>query len=168
MDIRPKIVLSLSSFDKVLERSGFAGIIILWFITIYAYMHLPATIPIHFNFSGQPDNYGSKATLILLSVLCTLIYYGLTKLNRYPHIFNYPTKITEANARQQYTDSTRLLRILKISIVFIFNSIILISYLSINGEMNGPGPWFLAGMFVLLLGPTVYYIIRSFKTGKTS
>jgi uncharacterized membrane protein len=38
---------------------------------------LPETVPVHFDINGQPDRYGSRRTLIWLSVGMPLFLYGL-------------------------------------------------------------------------------------------
>ena len=161
MGARPKIKLQLSPFDRSLEKCGLIGLVILWVVTILAYLHLPDIIPIHFNASGKSNNYGSKITLIFLATFGTIVYYGITILNRYPHIFNYIKKITEENAEQQYTYATCMLRILKISIVLIFNLIMLSSYLAGIGKTKELNPWFLPFILGLLIIPTIYYIIKA-------
>jgi uncharacterized membrane protein len=135
----------------------------MWALTLYTIFKLPTTIPIHFNSSGQADNYGNKLTLLILPILATVIYFGLTQLNKYPHIFNYMTKITEDNAQKQYTIATRMLRFLKLSILVIFSLIILFTYLTTIGVTNGLGSWFLPLTFGLLLIPTIISISQSFK-----
>jgi uncharacterized membrane protein len=110
METRSKIKLTLSSLDSKLESAGKIFLIILWALTLFVFLKLPATIPIHFNASGQADNYGSRMTILISPILATIIYFGLTQLNKYPHIFNYMVKITETNAPVQYKIATALHR----------------------------------------------------------
>lgn len=163
METRPKIKLSLSPLDNKLELTSKILLVVLWALTIYSLLKLPTTIPIHFNVSGQPDNYGNKLTLLILPILATTIYFGLTQLNKFPHIFNYMTKITENNVQKQYTIATRMLRFLKLAILVIFLLIILFTYLTSIGMTNGFGFWFLPLIFALLLIPTIISISHSFK-----
>ena len=132
METRPKIKLTLSPLDNKLELTSKIFLIVMWGLTLYTFLKLPTTIPTHFNASGQADGYGNKVTLIILPILATIIYLGLTQLNKFPHIFNYMTKITEDNAQKQYTIATRMYRFLKLSILVIFSSIILFTYLLLS------------------------------------
>jgi uncharacterized membrane protein len=166
METRPKIKLTPSPLDNKLELTSKIFLIVVWALTIYTFIKLPTTIPIHFNASGQADNYGNKLTLFILPILATIIYFGLTQLNKYPHIFNYMTKITEDNAQKQYTIATRMLRFLKLAILIIFSLIILFTYLTTTGVTNGLGFWFLPLTFGLLLVPTIISISQSFKKKK--
>jgi len=163
METRPKIKLILSPLDNKLELTGKIFLVVLWALTVYTFLKMPTIIPTHFNISGQADDYGNKLTLLILPLLATIIYFGLTQLNKYPHIFNYMTKITEENAQKQYTIATRMLRFLKLAILVIFSSTILFTYLTTIGVTNGLGFWFLPLTFGLLLIPTIISISQSFK-----
>ncbi len=163
METRPKIKLTLSPLDNKLELTSRLFLVVMWGLTLYTFFKLPTTIPTHFNASGQADDYGNKLTLFILPGLATIIYFGLTQLNKYPHIFNYMTKITEDNAQKQYTIVTRMLRFLKLVILIIFSLIILFTYLTATGVTNGLGFWFLPFTFGLLLIPVIISISQSFK-----
>jgi uncharacterized membrane protein len=89
METRPKINVSLSLLDKILESTGKLLIIIIWGLTLFVIFKLPAVIPTHFNALGQPDDYGNKLTILILPFISTLLYFVLTKLNLHPHTFNY-------------------------------------------------------------------------------
>ncbi len=160
---RPKIKLNLSPLDKSLEMTSKIFLVIIWGLIIYTFLKLPATIPTHFNALGQADGYGNKTTLVILPILATIIYFGLIQLNKYPHIFNYITKITDDNAQKQYTIATRLLRFLKLAILLIFSLIILFTYLTTIGVTNGLGFWFLPLAEGLLLIPVIVSISKSLK-----
>lgn len=151
--MKPRIKLTLTTFDKAIETAGIVLLAVLWICTLLAWYKLPATIPVHFNAAGLPDRYGNKITLFILPLLATAVYTPLTALNRYPHIFNYIVPITENNAQQQYLAATRLLRILKLSITLICLVIVAMTYFT-----NRLGAWFLPFVLVLLTAPTVYYV----------
>ncbi|MEO5942802.1 MAG: DUF1648 domain-containing protein [Ferruginibacter sp.] len=163
METRPKIKLALSKLDNNVELTSKIFLVVMWSLTLYTFLKLPTTVPIHFNGTGQADRYGNKMTLLILPVLATIIYFGLTQLNKYPHIFNYMTKINDDNAEKQYTIATRMLRFLKLSILLIFSLVILFTYLTTIGVANGLGFWFLPLTFGLLLIPTIICISQSLK-----
>jgi uncharacterized membrane protein len=163
MENRPRIKLKLSSLDKTLEITSKVFLIVLWGLTLFAFLKSPMSIPTHFNASGKADVYGNKMTLLILPILATIIYFGLTRLNKYPHIFNYLKKITVDNAERQYSIATRLMRCMKLAILLIFSLIILFSYLTTIGAANGLGFWFLPLTEGLLTIPPVIAIIESLK-----
>ena len=166
METRIKLKLTHSPLDKKLELASKIVLIVMWGLTLFAFLKLPATIPTHFNASGQPDDYGNKLTLLILPILGTMIYFGLTQLNKYPHIFNYLTKITAENAEKQYRIATRMLRFLKLSVLLIFSLIILFTYLTSIGVTTGLGFWFLPLTYALILIPVIISITQSFRKKK--
>lgn len=163
MESRPIIKLIPSPLDNILELTNKIFLVALWALTIYTFLKSPKTIPTHFNVSGRADNYGNKQSLLILPILATIIYSGLTKLNKRPHIFNYVTKITEGNALRQYTIATRMLNFLKLSILVIFSLIVLLTYLTTIGVANGIGFWFLPFVLGLVLIPIVVGLSQSLK-----
>ena len=144
---RPKLKLELTTFDKTLEILGWISILAIWVLTITNYTNLPDTIPIHYNGAGQADGFGGKDNILTLPLIATILFVGLTILNKFPHVFNYPTNITADNALRQYTNATRLIRYL-------------------NGQTSGLGVWFLPLTLGLIFIPLTYFVIKSFKTTK--
>jgi len=139
MHERPKIKLQLSAFDKARETAGYLMIVILWLFTLFAYFNLPNNIPVHFNASGKPDNYGGKISILILPIVAAVVFFTITFLNKYPHVFNYATPITEENAAQQYTYGTRMLRFLKLAVAINFTLINVFTYLTAIGKANRLG-----------------------------
>ena len=166
MEIRPKIKIELTSIDKLIEIKGWVLLLILWGLTIYSLINLPAIIPTHFSFNGQPDNFGSKSIVLLLPIVGTILFAGMTILNKYPHVFNYPKRITVENALFQYTIATKMLRYLKTALVLIFSLIVLFTYTTAIGKTNGLGLWFLPVVLGLVFIPMAYFITKLVKAGK--
>ncbi|MEQ1586587.1 MAG: DUF1648 domain-containing protein [Cyclobacteriaceae bacterium] len=164
MEVRPKIKLELTTADKTFEIVGWLLIVAVWGLTITNYSNLPSTIPTHFNASGQADGFGGKSTILTLPLIATILFIGLTVLNGFPQVFNYPTNITHDNAFRQYTNATRLIRYLKLIIVFIFGLIAFKTIQNANGEADGLGVWFLPLTMGLIFIPLTYFVVKSFKT----
>lgn len=166
MGNRLKIKLEITTFDKTLEILGWTSILVNWVLIITNYANLPDTIPTHYNGAGQADGFGGKVSILTLPIVATQIFIGLTILNQYPHIFNYPTNITPNNALRQYTNATRMIRYLKLIIVVIFGLITFKTIQNANGSTSGFGIWFLPLVLGLIFIPLTYYVIKSFKTTK--
>ena len=132
MSDKPKIQLQLTLFDKVLETLCLVFFVILWFITIWNYSSLPETIPTHFDFKGDADHCGGKGTIFGIPIITTILYILLTILNKYPHLHNYATKVTLENAEKNYTRSTRLLRIIKLTIILVFLLVVIVTLHSVK------------------------------------
>ena len=157
---RPRIQPVLSRTDIALEKTGIVLLLTMCCFALYGYMHLPVIIPVHFNAMGKADDYGHKATFLLLPAISALLYWGLTALNKYPHIFNYWVTITDENALYQYTIATRMIRYIKIIILFIFSVIMIFIYLATIGKANGLSRWFLPASIGLLLLPLLYAFVN--------
>ena len=161
MQERPKLIVPPTSANKFLEGLGVIGLITLWVFTIYIYPNLPETIPIHFNSKGEVDGYGSRMMAWLAPVIAMVLFGVLTFLNQHPHQFNYSVKITSENALRQYTLATRMIRILKWSLIVTF--ILLQWELWQASQGNNPhlSSLFLPIILMLMLLPVIYFVWQS-------
>ena len=163
MEERLKIKLELTTADKILELVGWLSIVALWVLTITHYNNLPDTIPTHYNAAGNADGIGGKATILILPIIATILFIGMTILNKFPHVFNYPTNISNENALRQYTNATRMIRYLKLILVVIFGLIVFKTIQNANGQADGLGIWFLPLTLGLIFIPLTFFIVQSFK-----
>jgi uncharacterized membrane protein len=163
MEKRPKFKLELTKADKTVEIIGWILIVAIWILIFTNYSDLPETIPTHYNGAGQADGFGGKTAILTLPLISTILFIGLTVLNKFPQEFNYPTDITQDNALKQYTNATRMIRYLKLIIVFIFGLIALKTIQNENGKADGLGVWFLPLTMGLLFITQIYFVIKSFK-----
>lgn len=166
MGARPKLNIELTAVDKLVEGVGWVLLVAVWALTTTTYSNLPDTIPIHFNGAGQADGFGGKANMLTLPLMATILFIGMTIINKFPHAYNYPTEITNDNALKQYTNATRLIRYLKLIIVFIFGLIVFETIQYANGEANGLSVWFLPLALGLIFIPLTYFIVNSFRSKK--
>jgi len=163
MNKRPRIKLQLNQTDKVLEIIGWISVFGIWALPLINYFDLPEIIPIHFNGAGKADRFGNKTHIFVLPIISTLLFIGLTILNKRPHVFNYPGQITKENAVHQYTYATRMMRVLKLVIVLLFGLIVFKTIQNVNGHADWLGTWFLPftiGVFIIL---TLYFLMMSMK-----
>ncbi|TDH28607.1 DUF1648 domain-containing protein [Segetibacter sp. 3557_3] len=163
MEKRPIIKIELTNGDKAVEITGWLLLAGLWTLTGLNYSGLPDEIPVHYNGLGQPDNYDSKSGIWMLPVIGTILFIGMTVLNRSPHIFKYPGKITTINAKQQYTSATRLIRFLKVAVVMIFVVIVFKTIQTALGQAAGMGNMFLPFALLLLFLPLVIFLSSNKK-----
>ena len=163
MKNRVKLKIELTATDKAIELAGWISIIVTWWLTITNYANLPDIIPIHYNAVGEADGFGGKATILILPLIATVLFVGLTVLNKFPHIFNYPANITKENALRQYTNATRLIRYLKLILVIIFGFIVYKTIQNANGKADGLGSWFLPLILASIFIPLIWFIVQSIK-----
>jgi uncharacterized membrane protein len=165
---RPRIKLKLSSHDYVIEFLGIAFLVILIAIPLFYYNHLPEKIPVHFNSAGQPDGFGGKPSLYILPATGLFVYFLLTALSVFPHVYNFPVPITPENAEVQYRLATRLMRILKTVILLLFSFISWISVRTATGKADGLGKLFLPVFLFLIFGVIIIYLFQSLNNRNQS
>lgn len=137
-------------------------LVLLWFVTFWAYFNLPQTIPVHFNFKGNTDRYGSKSNLFILAIIATVIYVGLTLLPRNLKHFNFPDKKAKENTTDQIVLAGNVFMYLKIIILLIFLVLILLTCFVSLKLADGIGGWIYVLLAVLFL-PTIIIIGKAFK-----
>ncbi|MBE0647248.1 MAG: DUF1648 domain-containing protein [Bacteroidales bacterium] len=156
---RPIIKLEMGPADLIIEILAIVSLLCFIGFTLYYATRLPATIPTHFDASGNPDGYGGKSSLWMLPVIALVVYGIITLVSRIPEKFNYPVKITPANARKQYILSIRLLRYLKLALVLMFFFISYKTVMVAQGNSGGLGTWFLPVFIGVFLSPIIIYYI---------
>ena len=166
MNKRPIIKLKLTNTAIVIEAISWFALGLLWIITLYNYTSLPESIPMHFNLAGKVDRYGDKSEILILPFVGTVLFFGMTILNKFPHIFNYLVEITTENALAQYQSATQMLRILKFVVILIFITITLLTIDVSKQNGNEINPWFVPALIGILFIITTFYIVKSIKSNQ--
>jgi uncharacterized membrane protein len=167
METRPTIKIKLNTTDKIVEALGWVAITMFWVVIIRNYAQLPDEIPTHFNFAGEVDAYGTKVNILALPIIASVLFLGLSVLNKFPRFFNYPVPITEANAEKQYKAATRLLRYLKLIVVLVFEMIAFVTLKEAVGSSEAYALWLLPLILGMVLIPVIFYMAFVLKkTGK--
>ncbi len=118
---QPKVYVPASKWEKVCNAASLVVIAVTVLYVIRSYASLPETIPIHFNAQGEADNWGNKATIFLLPGISFVLFISLYFLNKVPHLFNLPVKITEENARRIYPLARTMMAIINFQVVLMFS-----------------------------------------------
>ena len=163
MDERPIIKIVPTAADRWVEILGWLALLTMWIFTIKSYSTLPDIIPVHYNVAGQPDGYGQKITILTLPGIALVLFVGLTVLNRFPHIFNYPTEITPENALRQYTHATRLIRYIKLGLVMLFCFILFHILQTANGADQSMNPWVLPVGIGFIFVVVAYFVVKAYR-----
>ena len=158
---RPRIEVPWGAWDWVLELVGLAGLVMLLVVPAFYYQQLPESIPVHFNFQGQPDSFGPRETIWILPTIGTVLFLLMSIANQSPHTFNYTVKIDERNAEVEYAMATRMMRLIKALIVVVF---VYLDWTSIQialGESTGLYWWFAPAFLLALFGTVGFFVLRS-------
>ena len=159
---RPKIKIEIDTTGRIIEALSAIALVFMVIITAYYYSELPDIVPQHYDIEGNPDKYGSKSVMFVLPGIAVLLYFGLTILSMFPHVLNYPVKITEENAPKQYKLAIRLLRNLKLVIIVLFTFVTYASMKTALGEFAGVGVYFLPSFLFIILGVIGYYAYKAY------
>lgn len=151
---------------RLLDVLSLAAVGGAFLLIAFYYPKLPASIPIHFDPLGRPDAYGSKHMLLFLFGIQITVYLGLSRLHRHPDKFNYPVKVTEANAPELIRLGLRLLSGLNAFICFLFTYLIGATIGTALGWVSGLGTWFLPVFLFSLFGLIGYFYYRMVQVGK--
>ncbi len=120
---RPKIKIHLDPIDYLIQGIGILGLLTLIILPVYYYDQLPDVIPSHYGANGKADGFSGKGIIWMLPILGLILYLGIHWLNKYPHIFNFPQKVTEENAERLYTIATKVTRFINAQIAIVFTYI---------------------------------------------
>jgi uncharacterized membrane protein len=94
-------------------------------VFISYYKAIPDIIPIHKNFNGEVDNYGSKNLTWITFLINAFILGGIGYLINKPRILNYPVEITEDNRNLIYNRMQTFLSYLAVLVSILFAAITL-------------------------------------------
>lgn len=160
---RPRIIIPFTVADKIVEAISVIALISFWTMLFINYSKLPDIIPIHYNAAGKVDNFGHKISLFILPIIASVIFIGLSYFSKKPHLLNYPVEIHTHNAEKQYTIVTKMLRYVKVSIVWVFFLIFYKTVQIANGENDFLGKYFLLITLAIIFLPITYFIVQAFK-----
>src|SRR5690625_3129920 len=160
MNNHPKVPFKVSKWVHVLNAISVICIVSTIFYVIAAYQNLPDTIPIHFNSLGEADNWGSKMMIFLSPGIMIILFVALYFLSKVPHVYNYPTTITEENAARIYSSANLFMTIINLEIVLIF----VLTSIDIMGQFLGV--WFVIVVFGVPLLTLGLFVIKIFKIKK--
>lgn len=166
MKTQTKLIIEETHTDKVLEIAAWVMLIVLIGFTIYAYMNMPDTVPVHFNIKGDPDRYGDKSSIFLLcgiAVILVALFMYLIKSPQNYSKYNYPIKVTPENKAKVYALSARLMRVIMVNILIMFLFIMVEIFLIATGRIESIGIWSVILMLLLPIAPVVYYLWRMMK-----
>lgn len=147
---RPHIRPPLGANEIVAIAITIAGLIFSVAPVAYWWPSIPSVIPSHFNIYGQPDAYGSKATLLIFPAVALGVTVLLQTLSRFPWVYNYPVRITPENAERNYRRGRALLRWVN-AIIWLGGGIEWQALTVARGGATSLGPAFGAGLVIAIV-----------------
>jgi len=150
-----------TTYDKILEIVAVAALLVSFCpLLLYHTIHPDDVFPTHYNIAGEIDGWGGRSSLWLIPLIGLAFYIGLSILQKYPKIYNYPCKVTEQNANYLYRMGVQLMRHVKACFMIILAYANNDMYMGAINKNSGPiGILYailMAGMFV----PVIIYAIK--------
>jgi Na+/proline symporter len=133
---RPRIEIETTLLTKVLRLSVYGLLLASILVLLFFYNQLPDKVPIYFNWPTKEQGLGSKNILWAAPLILGIGSLVLLSLARRPWILNYPTRITEKNAKKQYHTASIMLRLLSLLIAFTCLALTIGSVTSYDNRMS--------------------------------
>lgn len=164
---RPKIKIPLDNQDRLLDIIGWLFLFILIILPILYGSSLPEKIPAHFGFDGTPDAYSGKKAIWTIPIIGVFMFIFMTIIGKMPDKFNYMVKITEDNAKDQYTFATKMIRFLNTFITAIFCYLTWSSIQIAFGNQKGLSTGIMLLFMTVIFATTGYSLFRNSKSSQS-
>lgn len=156
---KPASRSGLAKTDRILDTAGWFALVSLGLVTVFTYFHVQDIIPIHFNFVGRPDRFGSKIMVFPVFAVACFIFFAITLSVKY--IFN-PAKAAGI-PNKNFDFAIRIVRFLKLVVMIGFIYILVVTNLIADHLANGLGSFFLPAVVITLLFPVVYFFKKTMR-----
>lgn len=150
-----------------LERTYTTGPVTMWLrrLTVMAavvvtvvvavrYPGMPDTIPTHFGPGGEADDWGSKSSILWLSLIMLVCFGGCHWISYRPRVFNYPKELTEDNIQPMYRAGEQMMVWLNVGLVVIYAGLVAGTLAEVNILV------YVVPGLVVLTGGTVVGIVK--------
>jgi uncharacterized membrane protein len=152
-----------TKLEKVLLMLSIFGIVAMFVHVILIWPQLPETIPRHFNFKGEPDGFGGKGSILVLSFAGLGLFVLTTLLRQIPNAFHYPDKVTEEQKQWLYIHWRICLSWMQTQMIYFFLYGVWRTAQVAFGKADGLGIYALLIFLVVVLGTTIYFAVRGKK-----
>ena len=155
---------SVTVADRILEMAALALAVFLVVLAVALYHYLPERIPVHFNSVGEPDGWGGKGMIFMLSALGVVVMAICSAAAYNYKMVNLPFSLNPACLSQQVTIIGRMMRVLSVLCGLLFIALMLMTAAPQWGMQSVFFSFFLivmAGMMVVL----IVYTVLVYKKG---
>lgn len=109
-----------TAFDYAIGVTALLLLLLQGYLLMQYWSDLPERLPMHYNFRGEPDSYGSKASILFLPLIGVALFVMMTFVALNPQSMNLPVKVTDENREQVYAQGVRFVHILRFLITCLF------------------------------------------------
>lgn len=162
MSEKQELKLPKTLFEKIIELLSILFLLGMYGFVILNWSEIPDRIPTHFNIMGEPDRWGGKWSVLILPIIATFLFKMMFILSKFPHIHNYPVKVTPENAEKLYRISRKMLITMNFLLTLFF-AIGTWEMVNVAQGNEGLGMWYMIGLLLSIFGPMGYYIYKMIK-----
>ena len=87
--------------NMIMDAISALSIIGMIVCTFFLWKNSSDRVPMHYNFNGEVDTYGSKSSMLILLFIDVICYVGIALLSKYPEVYNYCVEINEENREKR-------------------------------------------------------------------
>jgi uncharacterized membrane protein len=127
---------------------------------------LPGRIPTHFNAAGEPNAWGSPATLWLLPVVAAGLYLLISLVALFPAAFNFPVRVTPLNRPRLEALTLRMISCLKAELAGLFLTIQWMIIASVRGGRAGLSPLIVPLFLVAVFANLGWHLVAIFRASR--
>lgn len=160
---RPDLNIRLTWKDKSIMIISTVTIILILVYLKMVWSDIPEIITTHFGFSGAPDAYGNKTSLIILVVIAVSLHLLLVVLSKFPEYYNYPFQITEKNVEPLYKIGRQSMLLIDLEISFFLSLLIWQNVQATMGKIQGINSGFLFLFLVVIFLTVIVEIVKMNK-----
>lgn len=134
---------------------GIAGVLVLvatMVLILVTYASLPVQIPTHFDYSGNPDAYGSRSSLWFLFAIDALVFTLIAVTAHFPRYWNIPIQVYEHNVWAICNATRIFLYVMNLLMALLFGYVIFMVI------FNMAISWFFYVFLALIILATPIYI----------
>jgi Protein of unknown function (DUF1648) len=147
-----ELVAPRTRLERVLQGVSALAVVISAVHLSQVWERLPARIPRHFGWDGTVDGWGDRGALWVLPALGLALVIGLSLLERVPHLYNYPVKLTESTRGAAYVLGRQFVCGVKAIMAVTFSYLTFAVTEVALGASSGPGPWFTPALLAAVFG----------------
>ncbi|MGD0736171.1 MAG: DUF1648 domain-containing protein [Terracidiphilus sp.] len=154
---------------KTLEAIGIIALAVLFWITYSALRgpdRLPDRIPTHFDLAGNPNAWGTPATLLFVPGLALALYLAITVVSQFPSAFNFPVRVTPQNRSRLEKLAVSMVTWLKVELVCLFVWIQAATINSARHQALGLSPLLLPVSLVAVFGTIAWHFVAMRRAAK--
>ncbi|RYY84376.1 MAG: DUF1648 domain-containing protein [Chitinophagaceae bacterium] len=148
----------MSNASRFLGMLAGGLLLFCWLMVIKSYGNLPATVPVHFNAQGQPDNWGPKAGIWILPILASAVFGLFTLLHKYADRF--PRKGNAVNHEAGLLLVRALFLQLRFAVTLVMAVGIFYSLRAASGVAGAEPPAMAPFIILVMLAPILLFAFR--------